>query len=326
MTEITARSARMLSMLGQRGSIFGIALPEIAGENENVFVMTADLGILSGLTKFQKSFPDKYINMGIAEQNMLNVAAGLAKEGNCVFVTTYATFVTMRSFEQVRNNLGYMKYNVKIVGSSAGVAMGMSGNTHYAIEDISLMRSIPNVTVISPADAGEALKTAYAVAKIKTPVYIRLTGNLNCPVIYKEEYDFEIGKAITLRKGNDIAFIACGTMVNECLKAAELLANKGIEAEVINMHTIKPIDTATLSNIFKKVKVIVSVEEHSIIGGLGSAIAEYKAQLRNVPPQLFIGLPDAFGRADEQSYLLNQYGLTAEKIAERSIDFYLNNK
>lgn len=284
--------------------------------------MTADLGILSGLSKFQLAYPQRYINMGIAEQNMIGVASGLAKEGNCVYVTTYATFISMRSFEQVRNNLGYLQYNVKVIGSSGGVAMGMSGNTHYAIEDLSLMRSIPNLIVLSPADAGEALKMTYAISKINKPVYVRLTGNLNCPIIYREEYEFKIGKAITVKQGSDIAFVACGTMVSECVKAANLLETQGINAEVINMHTIKPLDKNCLSNLFSRMKAIVTVEEHSIIGGLGSAVAEYKAGIKETPPQLLIGLPDGFGKAGEQNFLLDIYGLTAEKITKKTADFY----
>lgn len=315
MTELNAKNARMMSMLGQRGSIFGLALPEIAASNDKLRVLTADLGLLSGLGKFQSQYPDKLINMGIAEQNMLGVAAGLAKEGNCVFVTTYATFLSMRAFEQIRNNLGYMGFNVKAVGSSAGLAMGMSGNTHYTLEDLAIMRSIPNLTVLSPADAGQAYKMAHAVAAIDQPVYLRLTGGLNCPVVYKEEFDFAIGRAISLRQGQDVAIVATGTMVSESLKVASLLAEAGLQASVVDMHTLKPLDTAVLDAVFASHPAVVTVEEHSIIGGLGGAVAEYKAALPDAPPLLRLGLPDAFFKPAEQGYLLEQCGLVAPTMA-----------
>jgi transketolase len=322
MMEINPQNARMLSMLGQRGSIFGVALPEIAGERDDLMVLTADLALLSGLGKFQARYPDRLLNLGIAEQNMLGVASGLAKEGNCVFVTTYATFLTMRAYEQIRNNLGAMKFNVKLVGSSAGTAMGMSGSTHYALEDLAIMRVVPNLTVLSPADAGEALKMAHAVCELDGPVYIRLTGGPNCPVLHTREYDFQIGRAEVLREGGDLALIAAGTMAAECLKAAEKLRERGLEATVVNMHTIKPLDTGILDRVFAAHKAVVTVEEHSRLGGLGGAAAEYKSGLKSSPPMLIIGLPDAFPRADEQSFLLAQAGLTAPRLAADAEKFF----
>ncbi|MEA5136736.1 MAG: transketolase C-terminal domain-containing protein [Candidatus Fimivivens sp.] len=317
MLEITSISARTWARLGQRGAIFGIALPEIIKENKDIRVITADLALLSGLDRFKTSNPDKFINAGIAEQNMMGIAAGLAKEGNCVFATTYATFIAMRSFEQIRHNLGYMKYNVKVVGASSGIVMGMSGNTHYAIEDIAIMRAIPNMTVLSPADSVEAVKMAEAVSRLDGPAYIRLTGELNCPMVYKTDYDFEIGKGVVLQQGEDVAIIAAGTMVAESIAAAKLLNENGKSVTVINMHTIKPLDTQLLDEVFAKHKLIVTVEEHSIIGGLGSAVAEYKSGIADAPVQMMIGMPDMFGKAGEYKYLLEQYGLTAKAIAER---------
>ncbi|MDR1656437.1 MAG: transketolase [Deltaproteobacteria bacterium] len=322
MMELSPKNVRMLSMLGQRGSIFGVALLEIAREHSDLMVLTADLALLSGLGKFQSQYPDQLLNLGIAEQNMLGVASGLAKEGNCVFVTTYATFLTMRAYEQIRDNLGYMQFNVKLVGASAGLAMGMSGNTHYAIEDLAIMRVVPNMTVLSPADAGEALKMAQAVCDIDGPVYIRLTGGLNCPVVYKEEFDFKIGRAQVLTEGSDLALIACGTMVAEALKAAELLRARGLEVTVINMHTVKPLDTEILDRVFAAHRAVVTIEEHSCLGGLGSAIAEYRCSFKSVAPLLIIGLPDAFSRADEQPFLLEQAGLTASRLADSADKFF----
>jgi transketolase len=244
---------------------------------------------------------------------MISISSGLAKEGNCVFATTYATFCSLRSLEQIRHNLGYMKFNVKVVGSSAGFAMGMSGNTHYAIEDIAIMRSIPNMIVISPADAAEAYLSAFAVSKIDSPVYIRLTGTVDCPIVYKEDYPFQIGKAVVLREGTDVALIGTGTVVYTLLKVAELLEQESISCSVINMHTIKPLDMEAIDNVLNA-KAIVTVEEHTIIGGLGSAVAEYMAPLKKRPPQLILGIPDTFGKAGEYNWLLEKYGLTSHGI------------
>jgi transketolase len=315
MQELNQRNFNAWSRLGQRGSIFGLALPEIAREKTNLRVVTADLGFTSGLDRFKNAWPDRYINVGIAEQNMIGIAAGLAKEGNCVFSTTFATFISLRCLEQVRHNLGYMKFNVKVVGSAAGFAIGMFGNTHYAIEDIAVMRAIPNMAIISPADATEAYLAAFAVSETDTPAYIRLTGQMNCPIVYKEKYSFDIGKGVVLRKGADVALIGTGTIVHEALGAADILGAEGISCSVINMHTIKPLDTNLLDTVFSEHQLIVTVEEHSVIGGLGSAVAEYKCLKANAPCQLTIGIPDYFGKAGEYQYLLEQYGLTAKKIA-----------
>jgi transketolase len=312
-------------MLGQRGAVFGVALPELAKNMDNLWVLTADLASLSGLDRFKSSCPDKFLNVGIAEQNMIGIAAGLAKEGNCVFATTYATFVSMRSFEQIRNNMGYMKFNVKVIASSAGLAMGMSGNTHYAMEDIALMRSIPNMVVLSPADGAEAVKMIYAIAQFDGPVYMRLTGVQNCPVIYKEDYNFVIGEGIILKQGKDVALIATGTITHEALRTSQLLDERGISATVVNMHTIKPLDLQLLDRLFASHKLIVSIEEHSVIGGLGSAIAEHKATVEGSPRQMFIGIPDQFLKAGEYGYLLDNCGLTASCMA-RDIEVELQSK
>lgn len=318
---VDRKKIRFFSMLGQRGT-FAVTLTELAEKTDNLALLTADLGVLSGLDRFQKMFPEKFYNIGIAEQNMVGIAAGMAKMGMCVFATTYANFITMRSFEQIRINLGYMKFPVKIIGSGAGVIMSMSGNSHYSLEDIAIMRAIPNITVVSPADAVEAAKLTSAAMEYEHPMYIRLTGGLNAPIVYKEDYYFEIGKAITLCQGKDVVLIAVGTMVSEALKAAKLLAEKNIEATVINMHTIKPLDTELLDRVFSTTKLVVTIEEHSKIGGLGSAVAEYKTTKANMPPQVFIGLPDYFGKAGDYESLLNKYGLTAAKITEQVLKNY----
>ena len=252
--------------------------------------------------------PNQFYNVGIAEQNMLSIAAGLAKTGFHVFAATFANFITMRSCEQIRVHLGYMKLPITLVGTRAGIVNGPLGNSHYCFEDIALMRAIPNLVIVSPADAYEAVKAADAAVKSDQPMYIRLTGKFNTPMVYKEDYDFRLGKAVTLKEGTDVAIFATGTMAANA---------SGISAAVINMHTIKPLDTEVLDAYAKSMKLWVSLEEHSIVGGLGGAIAEYKAALRQSPPQLFLGLPDAYGNAVEYEYLLKQYGLTAEKICEQ---------
>jgi transketolase len=285
-------------------------------------VLSADLGSSSGLSRFKNAFPDKFLNVGISEQNMIGVAAGLAKEGSVVFATSFAPFIAMRASEQIRMNMGYMDLNIKAVAIGSGIAMAFLGNSHYGIEDASIMRSIPNLTVVSPADCGEIVKTVFAAAEYEGPMYIRLTGEANNPIVYKEDYNFEIGKAITLREGSEITIIANGTMVYESLEAAKILELEGFSATVVNMHTIKPLDTSVIDKAVASSKLIVSVEEHSVIGGLGGAISEYKTSLRNAPPQLIIGLPDKFGKVGEHRYLLEKYGLTAKQIAGKIVKQY----
>jgi transketolase len=289
---------------------------------KNLMVLSADLGSSSGLSRFKNAFPDKFINIGISEQNMIGVAAGLAKEGSVVFATSFAPFIAMRASEQIRMNMGYMDLNIKAVAIGSGIAMAFLGNSHYGIEDASIMRSIPNLTVVSPADCGEIVKTVFAASEYEGPMYIRLTGEANNPVVYKEDYNFEIGKAITLREGSEITIIANGTMVYESLEAAKILELEGLSATVVNMHTIKPLDTSVIDKAVASSKLVVSVEEHSVIGGLGGAISEYKTSLRNAPPQLIIGLPDKFGKVGEHRYLLEKYGLTAKQIAEKIVKQY----
>jgi transketolase len=316
MLEITASNARQWSRLGSR-AVFGQAILALAEKKQNLMVLSADLGNSSGLDRFKNAYPDKFINVGIAEQNMIGVAAGLAKEDFVVFATSFAPFVSMRASEQIRMNLGYMNLNVKAVAIGSGVAMAFLGNSHYGIEDASIMRSIPNLTVVSPADCAEIVNTVFAAAEYQGPMYIRLTGAANNPMVYKENYKFEIGKAITLREGADITIIANGTMVYESLEAAKVLESQGVSVTVVNMHTIKPIDISIIDRAIESSELIVTVEEHSVIGGLGSAIAEYKTTRRNAPRQLIIGLPDEFGKAGDYRYLLQKYGLTGEQIAQK---------
>lgn len=313
---INATNARIWSKLGSRGT-FGVAMLEFGDKIENLMVLTADLSTTSGLDRFKKAYPDKFLNVGIAEQNLIGIASGMAKEGKNVFVTTFSNFAAMRSYEQIRLGLGYMGLNVKVVGLASGMALGMFGNTHYGIEDMALMRAIPGLTVLSPADGVEIVKTVMAAAKHQGPVYIRLTGAMNNPVVYMEDYDFVIGKAVTLKDGGDITIIATGTMVYEALVAAKILEEQSISATVVNMHTIKPLDTSVIDKACASSRLIVTVEEHGVIGGLGGAVAEYKSGIEKAPKQLFIGLPDSFGKAGDYKYLLNKYGLKGEQIAQK---------
>ncbi len=318
--KVTPANIRMWARLGQRGAFFGAALPEIAKEKENLKLITADVATLAGMTGFQKKFPEKFLNVGIAEQNMIGIAAGLAMAGDCVFTSTYASFIAVRSLEHIRQHLSHMKLNVKVIGFSAGTIMAKSGISHWATEDLAFMRVLPNLQVFSPADALETVKIAEYAASVELPMYIRISGGPNCPIVYKEDYDFQPGKIINLREGEEVGIIATGLMVNESLNAANILQDNGISAAVYNMHTIKPIDEVGLKNIFDKHKLIVTVEEHNILGGMGSAVAEFKATLENTPPQIFIGVQDFLDYAGSHKYVLDVTGLTAEKIAAKIME------
>jgi len=318
--EINSKNAQLWSRFGSR-AVFGQAMLAAGEKNEKIMALSGDLGNSSGLARFQQTFPERYLNVGIAEQNMIGVAAGLAKEGFNVFATSFAPFITLRAGEQIRMNLGYMKLNVKAVSIGSGISMSFLGNSHYGIEDAAVMRSIPNMTVVCPADCSEIVKVVNAASEFEGPMYIRLTGAVGNPPVYTEDYDFIIGKSITVKDGADITIIANGSMVYESLQASKILDANGISTKVINMHTIKPLDTEELEKVISTSKVIVSVEEHSVIGGLGSAIAEYKTKFSNSPPHLILGLPDNFGKTAEYRYLLDKYRLVGEKIAADIIEF-----
>ena len=294
-------------------------------KNPKVFMVSGDLGDSSGLSRFKNTYPDRFINVGIAEQNMIGVAAGLAKEGYNVFATSFAPFITLRSGEQIRMNLGYMELNVKAVAIGSGLSMAFLGNSHYGLEDMAIMRSIPNLTIVSPADCAEIVKVVHAAANFKGPMFIRLTGAVGNPPVYTEEYNFEIGKSITLKEGSDITIFSIGSMVYESLEAAKILDKTGISAKVVNMHTLKPCDYDAIDLAISSSKAIITVEEHTIMGGLGSVIAEYKAKFTNSPAQLIIGLPDRFGKTAEYRFLLEKYRLVGEKIAE-DIQNFLQTK
>jgi len=321
---INPTNARLWSRLGSR-AVFGQAALSAGEKNPKLMMLSGDLGDSSGLARFKNSFPDRFLNTGIAEQNMIGVAAGLAKEGFNVFATSFAPFLTLRSGEQIRMNLGYMELNVKAVAIGSGISMAFLGNSHYGLEDVAVMRSIPNLTVVSPADCAEIVKTVHAASEFNGPMYIRLTGTVGNPCVYTEEYDFQIGKSITLKEGSDITIFASGSMVFESLEAAKILDKLGISASVVNTHTLKPFDYSQVDKAISLSKTIITVEEHSIIGGLGSIIAQYIAKFTNSPAQLTLGLPDTFGKTAEYRFLLEKYRLVGEKIAI-DIQKFLQNK
>ena len=291
-------------------------MEEIAPNYPDLMVLSADLANSAGLNGYAEKYPIQFLDTGIAEQNMIGVSAGLALEGKKVFAASFATFASMRCYEMIRSYVGYMNLDVTIVGMASGMSMATSGNTHFGLEDAAIMRAIPNMTVISPADCTETVKAILALLKHGGPSYLRLTGVEGNPIVYKEDYAFQIGKGIVLREGGDIAVIATGSMVYESLRAARILQKQGIDCTVVDMHTIKPLDTDLLDRLFSSHKLIVTVEEHSVIGGLGSAVAEYKAGIPGAPKQLILGIPDAFGKAGDYPYLLDQYSLTAPGIAQ----------
>lgn len=291
---------------------YGETLAALGADNNNIVVLDADLSGSTMTKLFAKENPNRFFNVGIAEQNLYGIAAGMAASGKTVFASTFAIFATGRAFEIIRNSIGYPHANVKICATHAGVTVGEDGGSHQSIEDIALMRTIPGMTVICPADAVSTENLIKAVAEMDGPAYIRL-GRSAVPVLYREEDSFEIGKAVTLREGKDFTIIATGIMVNEALTAAEALVEQGLDIRVIDMHTIKPIDEAAIIKAAKETKGIITAEEHTVMGGLGSAVAE--VVVRNCPvPMDFIGIKDMFGQSGKPAELLKEYNLTAEDI------------
>ena len=295
---------------------YGMALAKF-GDKYDIVVMDADLSKSTKTDTFKKEFPDRFINCGIAEANMVSTAAGLATCGKTVFVSTFAMFAAGRAFEQIRNSVCYPNLNVKIGATHAGISVGEDGATHQPIEDIALMRAIPNMVVISPADAVESIAAVEAAIKHNGPVYLRF-GRLGVPTINDEAtYKFEIGKGVQLKDGSDVTIIANGLMVPDALTAADMLKEEGINARVINIHTIKPIDEDIIVKAAKETGAIVTAEEHNIIGGLGSAVAEVLAE-KCPTPMVRVGINDKFGKSGKPAQLLKEYGLTPENIAAKA--------
>lgn len=292
---------------------YGNALVELGKKHDNLVVLDADLAGATMTGTFKKEFPERHFDCGIAEGNMMGIAAGLAAEGMVPFASTFAMFAAGRAFEQIRNSIGYPHLNVKIGATHAGISVGEDGATHQCLEDLALMRVIPGMTVICPCDDVEAKAAVYAAYEMDGPVYLRF-ARLASEVINDEaNYKFQIGKGVTLKDGTDISIVSCGLMVPEALEAAKMLEKDGVSARVINMHTIKPLDTQLLLDCAKETKKIITVEEHSVIGGLGSAVSEFLSENHPIAVQK-IGVNDTFGESGPGAKLLEKYGLTADGI------------
>tara|TARA_B100000949_G_scaffold28033_1_gene21268 strand:- start:70 stop:1029 length:960 start_codon:yes stop_codon:yes gene_type:complete len=316
---INEKNIKIWSTIGARATI-GIAALDLAKEIDNLMVLTCDVSTSAGLDRFRKTCPDKYLDLGIAEQNMIGVAAGLASENFNVITTTFAPFQTMRCCEQIKVNLGYMGQKICMVGIASGLALGTLGYTHCCIEDVGILRSIPGMIIISPADSLETVKALESAVKSENPTYLRLTGSSNNPIIYNKDYEFKIGKSITLREGKDITIFCAGAIVYQSLEVAKILESKNISTKVVNMHTIKPVDKMAIEEACDS-NLIVSIEEHNVIGGLGSAIAEHKSSLKKSPKQLFLGVKDTYSKGGDYKFLQDKHRLTADKIVE---DILLN--
>ncbi len=295
---------------------YGEALVELGSERDDFLVLDADLAAATQTGMFKKAFPERFYDCGIAEGNMISIAAGIAATGKKVICSSFAMFAAGRAFEQVRNSVGYPHLNVIIGATHAGISVGEDGATHQCCEDIALMRTIPGMTIINPADETEAKKAVRAALELDGPVYMRF-GRLAVPVIFGDDYNFEVGKGVELKNGTDVTVIATGLMVNEALEAYEILKNEGISARIINMHTIKPLDKEIVLKAARETGAIVTAEEHSVIGGLGAAVSETVCEECPVPV-VKLGVNDTFGHSGPAVKLLDEFGLRAANIAQKA--------
>jgi transketolase len=300
--------------VAQQRKEYGRALVELGKRRSDIVVLDADLSGSTRTIDFAKAFPERFINCGIAEQNMVGTAAGLATCGKTVFVSSFAVFATGRCWDQIRQSIAYPKLNVKIVATHAGISVGPDGASHQTMEDIALMRTIPNMTVIAPADAPETFNAILAVADRPGPCYVRM-GRSDVPIITDPNAKFQVGKSSILRDGSDVTLIGCGQMVAACLEAAELLAKEGVSARVLNLSTIKPLDEEALLKAARDTGAIVTAEEHNRLTGMGSAVAMFLGERTDVPIEI-VGMEDLFGESGESEELMIKYGLTAENIME----------
>lgn len=292
---------------------YGKALVELGKINPNIVVLDADLAVSTKTSLFGKAFPDRFFDMGIAEQDMISTAAGFASCGKIVFASTFAVFASGRAWDQIRVSVAYTRLNVKVVVTHGGITTGEDGATHQSTEDIAIMRALPNMTVLVPADAIETLKIIKELVKVHGPSYVRLSRG-STPLIYNDDnYEFKIGKGVIIREGKDATVIACGIMVAQALIAAEELEKEGIGVRVVNMHTIKPIDKELIVRCAKETGAVVTAEEHSIIGGLGGAVSEILVE-NTVAPMVRVGTKDMFGESGKPEELLEKYGLTPKEI------------
>lgn len=295
---------------------YGEALVELGSERDDFLVLDADLAAATQTGMFKKAFPERFYDCGIAEGNMISIAAGIAATGKKVICSSFAMFAAGRAFEQVRNSVGYPHLNVIIGATHAGISVGEDGATHQCCEDIALMRTIPGMTIINPADETEAKKAVRAALELDGPVYMRF-GRLAVPVIFGDDYNFEVGKGVELKNGTDVTVIATGLMVNEALEAYEILKNEGISARIINMHTLKPLDKEIVLKAARETGAIVTAEEHSVIGGLGAAVSETVCEECPVPV-VKLGVNDTFGHSGPAVKLLDEFGLRAANIAQKA--------
>jgi transketolase len=305
----------LLSKLGPRAT-YGQAMLSVAERFPNVVVATADLGGSSGLDRFSKSYPDRFINLGIAEQNMVGVAAGIAGEGFNVFASSFAPFITMRAAEQVRMNLGYMQKNVKLVGIGSGLSMGYLGNSHFGLEDLAIMRSLPGMRIVCPSDGVDILRTIEDACHYEGPMYIRLTGQPNNQVIYGVDSQINFETTDMIREGHGVAILSHGAVLGNVINAAKILDEDDINCSVYNIRTIKPVQTAFLQNIMEKYSHIIVIEEHSKIGGLGTVVADFLSSFTVHPPLYHISLPDTFGPSGSYDFLLSYHGLDTKSIVD----------
>lgn len=294
---------------------YGKTLVELGKINENIVVLDADLACSTQTAMFGKEFPERFFNMGIAEQDMITTSAGLASQGKIPFASTFAMFATGRTYDQIRNSICYPSLNVKIVATHGGITVGEDGASHQALEDVALMRNLPNMTVIVPADCRECEEVIKFAAQHQGPVYVRI-ARTNVPDIFDENYKFNYKKALVIKEGKDVTIVTNGETLAEVIECAEILENSGISAEIINMPVVKPADSGTILETAKKTKFVVTVENHSVIGGLGSAVCEILSE--NLPTPVYrIGINDEFGQSGEQRQLMEFYGLTGEKLAQK---------
>lgn len=342
--EVKKTNIRAWSMLGQRGTVFSRVMPEVAAKDENIRLLTADLSLLSGMDRFIRDYPEQFLNVGIAEQNMIGIAAGLAMEGYRVFATTYASFIAVRALEHVRQHLGHLRCDVKLIGTSGGVVASKSGISHWATEDIAFIRAIPGIEIYSPADAVEAMKIVEYAATHEGPMYIRLTGSTDCPVVYKEDYDWKPGKNVVIRElvsdaienqglktdsstasemnqlkqASDpckrISIMATGLMVSTAVKSAEKLVEQGIDAEVVDVNSIHPFDVDYIEGLCGRVEHVFTVEEHGVRGGLGGAVAEVISGLNGAPRLTRFGIDGFMDKLGSYEYVLEQQGLDVDGI------------
>ena len=306
---------KLWSNLGMRAT-FGLIAMELVKKYPDLMITTSDVSTSAGLDRYKNKYPDKFIDVGIAEQNLIGVSAGLSSEGFKVISTTFSPFQTLRCCEQIKVHLGYMKHKICMVGLASGLVLGNLGFTHCSIEDIGSLRSIPNISIVVPSDPFELFKALNAAIEHKNSVYIRLTAGANSKIINAKDYEFKIGKAVEILPGKDVAIIGCGNILGNCLEAASILREKKIQCSVVNMHTIKPIDKETITDIAKENKLIVTVEEHNVIGGLGSSVAEALSGERNNCKLARVGINDFYSSGGSYEYLKNIYGLSVEKIME----------